>query len=817
MSGTQGRSFLPETGGLTVFGTGFVAEMFWTALEKAGMEGRVRAFAVTRPEPDGRFHGLPVVAAEELDPLEAGTVCLAVHESLARELLPRLEARGFRGVIWVYPFLYRMLYGEPVRRGEPTAVRELLARQNPAYAWITVRYLAARDLPRGGEAAARAERIYLRAMSAHCSPETARRRLDALAELTRAMARDGFDPAHPILVDTRGRVIDGLHRLAAACALGLDTVICDVTEPSDVYDRLLTDANRLPGTALADLGLEDGDLDAAAGAKAELWALAAQGRPGPKISVILPVYNVGEYLDPCMRSLQAQTFADFEALLINDGSTDGSGERCARWARTDPRIRFVDKANEGVAATRNLGLELARGEYVAFIDPDDWVDPAYLEKLLRPLEETGAAFSECDLWRYDNRTGKKIYRACYGKMGVAFTLEEHMKYGPTATYKALSRRDLWIRNRVRMPDCSFESPAVYALILALAGRVESVREPLYYYRRFRENSLIETGYAAKDGTPDNTMGVGAMEYLIGQFRRCGLYERYAHTLEGVVKYRLSDILAMQFHRKPPEDFAELVRNMRAFLAEAFPLGRGDEYVTWGGYNLSRILTHMDWLHDPSCRFCFSSVEAVCGPEGTGDGPFRHRNRYREIMLERERLGSLWSLLEERRPAYFIMDLLEERFGLVRAGGRLWTASDAFEGAEARPFGEGERIAADGAERERLWRHAAEAFFARVREASPGIRFVLVENLLSQTVGGPDGRVPFADADGIRRVNDRLRSYYAFAETLCPDAVVIRPADDPLYYTDREYEYGAVPAHLNEIVNRRIAGMIVDALDAAEGK
>ena len=123
----------------------------------------------------------------------------------------------------------------------------------------------------------------------------------------------------------------------------------------------------------------------------------------PEVSVILPVYNVGEYLDICMESLERQTFRDFEALLINDGSTDDSADRCRAWAEKDSRIRFFDKDNEGVAPTRNLGVRLARGEYLAFVDPDDWLDPTYLEKLHARLEETGADVASCESGRLPQR------------------------------------------------------------------------------------------------------------------------------------------------------------------------------------------------------------------------------------------------------------------------------------------------------------------------------------------------------------------------------------------------------------------------------
>ena len=179
------------------------------------------------------------------------------------------------------------------------------------------------------------------------------------------------------------------------------------------------------------------------------------------ISVIIPVYNVENYIDQCLESEVSQTYDDLEILLINDGSADDSASFCREWAKKDKRIIFIDKKNEGVSASRNMGIDLAKGEYIAFVDPDDWLDQRYFEKLIRAAEENGSEYAECDIWRYDNRTGKMIYRSCGERMGVPYTHDKHMKYGPTATYKAISKKDLWVRNKIRMPSCSFESPAVY--------------------------------------------------------------------------------------------------------------------------------------------------------------------------------------------------------------------------------------------------------------------------------------------------------------------------------------------------------------------
>ncbi|MGN0202626.1 MAG: glycosyltransferase family 2 protein, partial [Candidatus Cryptobacteroides sp.] len=98
----------------------------------------------------------------------------------------------------------------------------------------------------------------------------------------------------------------------------------------------------------------------------------------PKISVIVPVYNAESTIRRCVDSILAQTFTDFECLLIDDGSKDRSGEICDEYAAKDSRVRVFHKENGGVSSARNVGLDNAKGEWVTFVDSDDWIDSYYL-------------------------------------------------------------------------------------------------------------------------------------------------------------------------------------------------------------------------------------------------------------------------------------------------------------------------------------------------------------------------------------------------------------------------------------------------------
>lgn len=117
------------------------------------------------------------------------------------------------------------------------------------------------------------------------------------------------------------------------------------------------------------------------------------------ISIIVPVYNVERYLDCCITSIINQTYRNWEMLLIDDGSTDQSSVICDNWMTRDKRIKVIHKENGGLSDARNVGMQKARGEYIAFIDSDDWIEKYYIEYLYRAIKENRAEISACEIRR----------------------------------------------------------------------------------------------------------------------------------------------------------------------------------------------------------------------------------------------------------------------------------------------------------------------------------------------------------------------------------------------------------------------------------
>lgn len=162
----------------------------------------------------------------------------------------------------------------------------------------------------------------------------------------------------------------------------------------------------------------------------------------PLLSIVIPVYNAENYLDVCIRSVLGQDFTDFEVLLINDGSLDGSLEICQRYAREDKRVVVFDQKNQGQAGARNQGLEMARGKYIGFCDNDDILHPSIFRVLIDHIESSGADISACSFHTqelngnisHDVHTGETCYLSNHEGMSEFLSREKVDIYVWTKIY-----------------------------------------------------------------------------------------------------------------------------------------------------------------------------------------------------------------------------------------------------------------------------------------------------------------------------------------------------------------------------------------------
>ena len=199
-----------------------------------------------------------------------------------------------------------------------------------------------------------------------------------------------------------------------------------------------------------------------------------------RLSVIVPVYNVEPYLAECVDSLLGQELSDMEIFLVDDGSKDRSGEICDRYAAERPdRIRCLHTENGGQGRARNLALPLAQGDYVGFVDSDDWVKPDMYKKLLDRAEETGADIVVCDfLERFSDGT-ERLLPAIF---------QDHPLSSAGSSCNKIFRRALI--GDLRFPEgLWYEDFYFSAVMLLRSKRTEYLHEALYVYRRGQKSTM----------------------------------------------------------------------------------------------------------------------------------------------------------------------------------------------------------------------------------------------------------------------------------------------------------------------------------------
>lgn len=211
----------------------------------------------------------------------------------------------------------------------------------------------------------------------------------------------------------------------------------------------------------------------------------------PKISVIIPVYNVESYVRKCIDSILNQTFSDFELLLVDDGSTDCSGVICDEYVQKDARIRVFHTPNQGVSAARNLGMDQASGEWITFVDSDDWVEEGFLSAFFQAESSPKAIVYQNII--YD-------YTAYHKGNKIAFSYNDVSFYVPDiihaiSDYKILS--DCFIAAKMFNKEVIRQYGIRFCENISLAEDMLFVRQYLYYVEEVHIHSLAAYHYTQR--------------------------------------------------------------------------------------------------------------------------------------------------------------------------------------------------------------------------------------------------------------------------------------------------------------------------------
>ncbi|PFP29503.1 hypothetical protein COJ96_10165 [Bacillus sp. AFS073361] len=222
-----------------------------------------------------------------------------------------------------------------------------------------------------------------------------------------------------------------------------------------------------------------------------------------KISIIVPVYKVELYIRECIDSILSQTFTDFELILINDGSPDNCGEICEEYGRRDKRVQVIHRQNGGPSSARNLGINVAKGDYLAFVDSDDTIESNMYEKMYALGLEQEADIIACgyfEINHFSNETlklisplgSKSIIKGKQIKEDLEALLLENKILGFASMCNKLYKRSFIIENNILINEgIKIAEDLCFNLIaLSNANKICGINEPFYRYRRINPESLM---------------------------------------------------------------------------------------------------------------------------------------------------------------------------------------------------------------------------------------------------------------------------------------------------------------------------------------
>lgn len=217
----------------------------------------------------------------------------------------------------------------------------------------------------------------------------------------------------------------------------------------------------------------------------------------PELSIIVPIYKVEKYLKECIQSILQQTFTDFELILVDDGSPDACPQMCDAIAEQDSRVRVIHQKNGGLSAARNTGIEAARGNWLGFVDSDDFVAPDFYEKLYHAAVSAGADCAICSVQltdedgsRMDTPPQWKAYGGGYTGEDVLKTITWQDNVPYLVAWNKLYRREVFRTLRYPVGRIN-EDVFVFAELFDTIKKVACVEQPLYFYRR-RTGSIMQS-------------------------------------------------------------------------------------------------------------------------------------------------------------------------------------------------------------------------------------------------------------------------------------------------------------------------------------
>ncbi len=529
------------------------------------------------------------------------------------------------------------------------------------------------------------------------------------------------------------------------------------------------------------------------------------------VSIVVPVYNVGKYIDQCLASITEQTYQNLEIIIVYDNSSDDSYAHCLAWSRRDKRIQLiVNQKRGGLAAARNLGVSRATGEYVLFVDSDDWLDPRYIEMMRDTIARTGADFVASSSYYEATPDNVSIRHEMPEGLYDTKEMREILLCDDFVTmWKKLYRREWLLDHQLMQPELfHYEDWGTYPLMVASADTVYVSAVPGTYYRLQREGALSLDSETALLADFEKTM-----QFMFEYLEKSGRYDSVRPALRYYCfkDYCTRMLLNLESGNRKAGECLEKIRQETLIPRFGTLDFLSSRYIVFGGFSL-RWEVQKACLTDSKVdeHFCFSSLIAACSRHQGQE--IAHKNDFRRKQMEQEMKSALLGTIgETNENTFFFLDFMEERFDVLEVEEGIYvTESDAFLESNLRNTEYIRRIKSGSDEHMALWKSACEKLASELKRHLKPERIFLIKNRMSSTYGNFASRKPYENQREIERINKMLERMEAYFTGCLPEATVLE-SDAKYLFTDEQFRLGRYPEYANNAWYMRTALQIFERI------
>ena len=292
------------------------------------------------------------------------------------------------------------------------------------------------------------------------------------------------------------------------------------------------------------------------------------------ISVVIPIYNVEKYLTKCIESVINQTYTDLEIILVNDGSTDNSKDIINKYSLIDSRIKVINKKNGGLSDARNVGIEIAKGDYIAFLDSDDWIELNMYEKLYSYIKQENADIVQCSYQEVyneevNNQKIKEEIKLISGKDSL-YNLYGKNHGKTVVVWNKIYKRELF--NDIRFPKGKYhEDEFTTYKLLYKANKIVDLNLPLLYYRQ-RDGSIMNSKFNIK-----RLDALEAFNERLAFYKEKNLDELQQVTLAQILYF--TNLFYIKIKDSDIDDKYEILKLLRQGIKKDYILFMENKYVS----------------------------------------------------------------------------------------------------------------------------------------------------------------------------------------------------------------------------------------------